>query len=249
MQIIISPAKKMLTQNDDFLSRTSPCFEAEADQITKILQSYSKEELKKLWGCSDQLVFKNYTLLHGPKLSKQPALFAYVGLQYQALAPDLLEDAALAYLSEHLKILSGLYGILRPFDGIRPYRLEMQAKLKIGQAKDLYAFWGAKLYQKLYEKDQVVINLASKEYAKSITKYLRPHDRFITCIFGEEQADQIVQKATKVKKARGEMVRFLAQNNVTDLEQLKTFDELGYQFDQKRSTATQYIFIQRNKLF
>lgn len=248
MQIIISPAKKMLTQNDDFLSQTRPRFEQEATQITEILQSYSKEELKELWRCSDRLVSKNYAILHGPKLSLQPALFAYVGLQYQALAADLLEERALVYLTKHLKILSGLYGILRPFDGIRPYRLEMQAKLKVGEAKDLYTFWGAKLYQELYQNEQTVINLASKEYAKSIEKYLRPKDTFITCLFGEEKDGKFVQKATKAKIARGQMVRFMAQNNVTESKQLKAFNELGYQFDQTRSTKTCYVFVQQNKL-
>lgn len=245
MQIIISPAKKMLTQNDDFLSQTRPRFESEADQITEILQSYSKARLKELWRCSDQLVSKNYAILHGPKLSLQPALFAYVGLQYQALAADILETEALAYLAEHLKILSGLYGILRPFDGIRPYRLEMQAKLPVGEAKDLYTFWGDKLYQELYRNEQIVVNLASKEYAKSIEKYLRPTDIFITCIFGEEKDGKLMQKATKAKLARGQMVRFMAQNNVTKQEQLKTFNELGYQFDQTRSTKTRYVFVQQ----
>lgn len=246
MKIIISPAKKMQDATNDFEVQSRPQYFEKTKQLFEWLQQLSYPQLKTIWQCSDKLAQLNYQRLRGSQLDKHltPALFSYVGLQYSAMAPDLLEAPALAYLSQNLRILSGLYGILAPFDGIIQYRLEMGAKLGTDRP-DLYQYWGADLYQSLYATKEPVINLASKEYSKAIERYLQPGDVFITVEFKEfdEKRQKYVQKATYAKQARGQFVRYLAQNQVETLEQIKEFKELGYHFEQAASTANKYVFL------
>ena len=125
---------------------------------------------------------------------------------------------------------------LRPFDGVTPYRLEMQAKARVKGTKDLYAFWGDSLYRCVTDGDPVILNLASGEYAKCIKAFARPDDIFITCVFGEKKDGKIVQKGTQAKMARGEMVRYLAEGQIETTEQIKDFRGLGYSFEENLSS-------------
>jgi cytoplasmic iron level regulating protein YaaA (DUF328/UPF0246 family) len=159
------------------------------------------------------------------------------------MAPGVFTDREFSYIQEHLRILSGFYGILKPFDGVTPYRLEMQAKLKAGDAKDLYGYWDQGLAEHLFAETDCIINLASKEYSVCISKYLPDHVRFITCIFGEEKDGKVIEKGTMCKMARGEMVRYMAQLQITDPEQIKSFDRMNHRFDEGRSTDREYVFI------
>ena len=172
-----------------------------------------------------------------------PAILSYEGIQYQYMAPAVFENQMLAYVQEHLRILSGFYGVLKPLDGVTPYRLEMQAKAKVNGTGDLYDFWGDRLYREVLDDSHIIINLASKEYSKCIEKYLLPKDRFITCIFGELSNGKVVQKGTYAKMARGEMVRFMAENNISKPEEMKQFNRLGYRFVDHLSTDMEYVFI------
>ena len=145
-------------------------------------------------------------------------------------------------MEEHLRILSAFYGVLKPMDGVTPYRLEMQAKAAIGEAKDLYEFWGSRLYEAVRDDSGVMINLASKEYAKCIEKYVTTKDRYITVNFVEKSGDKLVTKGTYAKMARGEMVRFMAENHVEDPLEIRKFDRLGYVFREELSSETEYVF-------
>ena len=171
-----------------------------------------------------------------------PALISYEGIQYQYMAPEVFSKEAWKYVQEHLRILSGFYGVLKPLDGVTPYRLEMQAKAGVGGAKDLYGFWKDKLYKEVRGSGEAIVNLASKEYSKCIERYLTEEDMYITCIFGEEKDGKIIQKGTKAKMARGEMVRFLAENKIEEPEGMKTFNRLGYRYREKLSSDREYIF-------
>lgn len=175
--------------------------------------------------------------------SLTPAVISYEGLQYQHIAPGVFTAEALSYIGEHLRILSGFYGLLRPFDGVTPYRLEMQAVLSVNGYKDLYDFWGGRLHKKLEEDDGIIINLASKEYSRCIEKYITPDERFITVEFGELADGKVKQKGTLAKMARGEMVRFLAENAVCEPEGIKEFHELGFSYRKELSEAGRYVFI------
>ena len=209
------------------------------------MQSLSLSEGKALWKCNDKLAELNYKRYKDMALMRRltPAVIAYEGLQYQHMAPKVLTTRALSYLSDHLRILSGFYGVLRPFDGVTPYRLEMQAKLSVNDCKDLYDFWGDRLYHSLVDNDRIIINLASKEYSQCIEKYITPKDRFITIEFGELVEGKVKQKGTISKMARGDMVRFMAENNISDLNGLKDFQELGFAYSKELSSNSKYVFI------
>ena len=245
MRIIISPAKKMNVDTDSFPYRDLPVFLTNTEELCQKLQSMSYEELKKLWKCNDQIAELNVRRLRDMDLHKDltPAVLAYEGIQYQYMAPGVFTEQEYSYVQDHLRILSGFYGILRPFDGVTPYRLEMQAKLKIGEYKDLYAYWGNRLAETLFGETNCIINLASKEYSICVSKYLPDSVRFITCVFGEEKNGKIIEKGTMCKMARGEMVRFMAQNQINTPEQIWLFDRLNYRFDETRSDENTYIFL------
>ena len=135
-----------------------------------------------------------------------PALLSYDGIQYTYMAPAVFEDGQYDYVQDHLRILYGFYGVVKPLDGVVPYRLEMQAKAAVSGCKNLYDFWDDSLYWEVIDDSRIIVNLASKEYSRCIEKYLRPDDRYITCNFGELEGNKVVQKGVYAKMARGEMV-------------------------------------------
>lgn len=247
MKIIISPAKKMNVDTDSFEVAGLPEFISETKILMKEIKALSLAEAKELWQCNDKLARLNYERFRTMDLERAltPAVMAYEGLQYQHMAPQVLTRDALAYLADHLFILSGFYGLLRPFDGVTPYRLEMQAKLSIKGHKNLYEFWGDQLYRRLCcrQHGTCLINLASKEYSQCIEKYITADDRFITVEFGEFINGKVRQKGTLAKMARGEMVRFLAENNITDPEDMKNFSQLGFAYSGELSKENLYVFI------
>lgn len=247
MKIIISPAKKMVINTDSLPVQSEPAFLKDTEKVKKYMQALSYGEAKKLWGCNDKIAELNFARFREMDLHRNltPAILSYEGIQYQYMAPIVFTDHALSYIQEHLRILSGFYGVLKPLDGVVPYRLEMQAKAGVEGSNDLYDFWDGKIYRNVCDKDRIIINLASKEYSKCVERYLKPEDKFITCVFGELKEGKVIQKGTLAKMARGEMVRYMAENNVTDLEQLKSFEGLGYQYQKKISGEREYIFLKR----
>ena len=246
MQMIIAPAKKMQVDLDSFEIQGLPAFLPETRQLLSWLRQHSYEELKQLWRCNDKLAQLNYDRVQTMDLTHKltPALMAFVGLQYTAMSPDVFTENALRRVQKQLYIVSGFYGLLRPFDGVTPYRLEMQARAQVAGSKNLYDFWGDKLYCRLFSYHEPVINLASQEYSKAIAKYLQPQDTFLTCKFGEINAQgRLIQKGTYAKQARGDMVRFICENSLTQPEELMDFQVAGYQFAPEFSTGDCYAFI------
>ena len=245
MKIIISPAKKMNVDTDTFAINGTPEFLEDTETLMKAVKRLNFTEAKALWKCNDKLAELNYERFQHMDLKRAltPAVMSYEGLQYQHMAPGVLTTAALSYIERHLRILSGFYGLLRPFDGVTPYRLEMQAGLSVNGSRDLYDFWGNRLYQSLLDEDRIIINLASKEYSKCVEKYIMPEDCFLTIEFGELAEGKVKQKGTLAKMARDEMVRFLAEKNITDLEYIKEFHELGFSFSKKHSDEKKYVFV------
>lgn len=245
MKIIISPAKKMNVIDDSLEPMGMPVFLEETKRIMKWIKSLSFSEAQKLWGCNEKLAQQNYKRFQEMELEKRltPAILSYEGIQYQYMAPAVFEDKMFCYVQENLRILSGFYGVLKPMDGVTPYRLEMQAKTEIDGVKGLYRYWGSKLYKEVSSEDYITINLASKEYSKCIEAYLRTEDRFITCVFGEMSGGKVVQKGTYAKMARGEMVRFMAENQIAKPEELREFEGLGYRYSKALSDETSYVFL------
>lgn len=246
MKIIISPAKKMNTVSDMLEVRQQPKYLEETSTLLAFLKSCSFQELQEIWKCNEKIAQQNYKRIKTMDLEKNltPAILAYEGIQYQYMAPQVMEEKALDYIEEHLRILSGFYGILRPFDGVVSYRLEMQSKLLSFTESSLYKFWGSKLYDELAE-EEIILNLASKEYSKCIEKYVTNQQKFITCVFGEYVDGKVKEKGTYAKMARGEMVSYLAAKQAETLEDVKQFQGLGYQFQEELSSETELVFLKK----
>ena len=245
MRIIISPAKQMQVDTDTFTCSMLPVFMEKTEILMRWIQGLSYEEQKKLWACNEKIARQNAERFANMDLHQNltPALLSYDGIQYTYMAPAVFEDGQYDYVQDHLRILSGFYGVVKPMDGVVPYRLEMQAKASVSSCKNLYDFWGDSLYWEVLDDSRIIVNLASKEYSKCIEKYLRPDDRYITCIFGELEGNKVVQKGVYAKMARGEMVRFMAGIQAETPDQIKAFNWSGYHYNQDRSSDNEYVFI------
>ena len=245
MRVIISPAKKMRVDRDSFPVRDLPALLPKAEALTEQLRSMPYEDLKALWKCNDRIAALNTERLRSMDLRHglTPAILAYDGIQYQYMAPGVFTEGELEYVQEHLRILSGFYGVLRPFDGVTPYRLEMQARLSPCEGKDLYSYWGTSIAEMIWAETDCVVDLASREYSLCVSRHRPPEKRLVTCVFGERKDGRIIEKGTLCKMARGEMVRFLAQWRAEEPEALRDFDRLGYRFSPADSTPAAYVFL------
>ncbi|MGN0287296.1 MAG: peroxide stress protein YaaA [Atopobiaceae bacterium] len=245
MRIIISPAKRMRIDTDSFSCTELPAFMERTQRLKEWISDLTYEQQKVLWACNDGIARQNSERFAHMDLRQNltPAILAFDGIQYTYMAPTVFEDGQYEYVQEHLRILSGFYGVLKPMDGVVPYRLEMQAKAAVDQYKNLYDFWGDGLYREVRDDSGVIINLASKEYSRCVERYLQPGDRFVTCVFGEPVGGKVVQKGVYAKMARGEMVRFMAGIHAVEPEQIKAFDWSGYRFDADRSSDVRYVFV------
>ena len=260
LQVIISPAKQMRIDADAFAPRGIPPFPEKTRRLVAALRAIEREQgpagLKALWRVNDQLLAENVKHLHafGPVMDEAeldevpiarlvgPAVFSYVGIQYRSMAPDVLGLDALDWLQGHLWVLSALYGCVRPFDAVEPYRLEMGAKLAVDGARDLYGFWGTDIAGAIEDAgrasggEPAIVNLASVEYAKAALPHTAPETHIVTCIFGEDiRNGKPVQRATASKIARGSMVRWMAEHGIEDVSELTRFD-VGYTFAPELST-------------
>ena len=242
MRIIISPAKKMNIDNDIIFYKNLPKFIDDTSFILDYLKKLDYESLYKIWNCSEKIATENFEIIKSMNLKNNltPAILAYNGMQYKYMSPSVFDTSSFEYIQSHLRIISGFYGILRPFDGVTPYRLEMQAKT----TPSLYDFWGDKLAKEIFSETDLIINLASKEYSKCIYNHLNSNVKFISCVFGELKDSKIVEKGTKVKMARGEMVRFMADNNIISVDGIKKFNRLNYKYNEDLSSETTYVFIE-----
>ena len=248
MKIIVSPAKKMSAIKENFPATTKPQFLTEAETILAKMKSLSYDEAKEMWHCSEKLARPNYAWLQQMDLSKDvvPAITSYIGIQYQYMAPDLFTKKALDYVGQNLRILSGFYGVLRPFDGVVPYRLSLDSPLSVDGQKNLYDFWGAKIYEALEFDQNPVLNLASIEYSKAIRPYLKETDQLVDVLFYTNVAGKLKVKATHAKMARGMMVRFLAENDVNELAGVTKFWHPEYKYRADLSTASKIVFVSEN---
>lgn len=245
MRIIIAPAKRMAVDTDSLEILGPPLFLEEARRLMAALRGMTPGELQALWGCNDAIAKENVERLARMDLERglTPAILAYDGIQYQYMAPGVMETGQLAYLQERLRILSGFYGLLRPFDGVVPYRLEMQARLSADGCRDLYRFWGDRLARRLAAETDLVVDLASKEYSRAVQPHLPGSVRLVTCVFGERKGGRVVEKGTRCKMARGQMVRWMAENDVTRVKDLPAFDQLGYRFCREESGEDRLVFL------
>lgn len=245
-RIIVSPAKKMNVVEGPPWPQDRPVFLDRTRTLLERLRELTFEEARDLWKTSDKLTELNYERLEGMDLDRDltAAVIAYEGIQYQHLAPHVMDERSLAWLGSHLRIISGFYGVVRPFDGVVPYRLEMQARLAVGETHDLYGFWGDALAREVSSGCDTIANLASVEYAKAVVPHAEKlGTRVVTCLFGQMQGERFVQRSTEAKAARGTFVRWCAENGIEDVRDFPGFSERGYAFDRDRSAGDTLVFV------
>ncbi len=246
MRIIISPAKTMKEKESGFDYIKSPVLVEKTQKILEELKKYDISRLSKLMKCNLQLATLNYNRFQSMDLFQggYPALWCYEGLQYKYMAAHVFSEDEVNYVCKNLRILSGFYGILRPQDRVHFYRLEMQTPLEVGGSIDLIDYWKDDIYQELYRNEDVVINLASQEYSQVIEPYIKDYQKFIHVVFAQRIDGKLKVKGTLAKMARGAMVRYMAEYQVNNLEQLMQFKELSFHYSEENSSPTRLTFIQ-----
>lgn len=244
MKVIIAPAKIMKIDRDSFPVQSKPEFLDRTRILANFLKSRTNAQLNDLWQASEKVTKQSILQLEEMNLDEclTPAILAFSGIQYQYMAPDLFTQPALDYIQKNLRILSGFYGMLRPFDGVCPYRLELKTKMVGFRDYSLYHFWGSSIADQLYQNDEVVINLASKQYVRLVKPFLNEHRQLITIDFQELKNDKWKTVGVHAKMARGEMVRYIAERQIKNPADLRDFHDFEFQFKPELSTADHYVF-------
>jgi len=252
MLIVISPAKKLDYDTPSKTKKfTMPEYLDESAKLIKTLRNYSAMDLAELMNLSMNLAELNFDRYYqwkknyGENEAKQ-CLLAFKGDVYAGMDAENFKAKDLDYAQSHLRILSGLYGLLRPLDLMMPYRLEMGTRLENERGKNLYEFWGEMITdginkQLKSQKDDILINLASNEYFKSV-KAKKIEGRIITPQFKENKNGSYKMIGIYAKKARGLMTRFILLNRLKDPQDIKSFDYEGYQFNESLSKDNQWVF-------
>jgi len=257
MLFLLSPAKSLdyETPLPDGLPHTLPSFPAQTRALIEVLRGLSPQQVASLMDISDPLAALNVGryAAWSPKYSARnarQAVLAFNGDVYEGLQAQSLSRAELDWAQEHIAILSGLYGVLRPLDWMQPYRLEMGTRLATGAGANLYQFWGARIAEHLNARLQadatpVVVNLASQEYFKAVDRKVLKA-RVIDCVFEDWKGGQYKIISFHAKRARGLMARYAIQHGVTTPRKLEGFDLEGYAFDAAASAPERLVF--RRKL-
>jgi cytoplasmic iron level regulating protein YaaA (DUF328/UPF0246 family) len=255
MIIVLSPAKTLDYEFETDGNHSVPSFLSQSSKLIGQLKKKEPKDIASLMGLSDKLATLNYDRYQSWTASKKasndskPSLLVFKGDVYQGLQAEDLTKKEMNFAQKHVRILSGLYGILRPLDLMKPYRLEMGTKLETSQGKNLYEFWGDKIQKNVLDelknqKSDLLINLASKEYFTVLGKV--PEDvNVISPAFKDYKNGEYKIISFYAKKARGLMARWIIQNKVTDFENLKDFDVDGYKYSKAESTSTTPVFLRK----
>ena len=255
MIIVLSPAKTLDYEFETDGNHSVPSFLSQSSKLIGQLKKKEPKDIASLMGLSDKLATLNYDRYQSWTASKKasndskPSLLVFKGDVYQGLQAEDLTKKEMNFAQKHVRILSGLYGILRPLDLMKPYRLEMGTKLETSQGKNLYEFWGDKIQKNVLDelknqKSDLLINLASKEYFTVLGKV--PEDvNVISPVFKDYKNGKYKIISFYAKKARGLMARWIIQNKVTDFENLKDFDVEGYKYSKAESTSTTPVFLRK----
>lgn len=257
MFFVLSPAKNLNEKAPAPVKEfTQPDLLAEAEILMRQLRELAPQQIAELMHVSDKIALLNaernaeWHTPFTPDNAKQ-AVFMFNGDVYEGIAADILKPEQIQYLQQHVRLLSGLYGVLRPLDLMQPYRLEMGTAFANTRGKNLYEFWGDIITDLLNDTlaqagSDILINLASQEYFKSVnTKKLKA--RLITPVFKDEKNGKYKIISFYAKRARGLMVRYAAEHNITDPEMLKNFDYEGYSFNAAASNESEWVFMRKEQ--
>ncbi len=249
MLILISPAKTLDYSSPNFKEYTQPDFVSDVKSLVSVMKRKSAEEIAELMHISKNLAqlneerYKTFQKEFNPKNSKQ-ALLAFKGDVYTKIDVDTYTEEDFDFAQQHLRILSGLYGLLKPLDLIQPYRLEMGTRLETKKGKNLYEYWDKKIAKAINQaaNGNPIVNLASQEYFKAVDlKTLKAP--VITIHFKEFKNDTYQVIGLFAKQARGMMTNFAIKNKLTDPQQLKTFEQEGYEFSEPLSSEMEWVFV------
>ncbi len=246
MLAVLSPAKNQRVAGSPGIPLTEPAFKRETCQLAALLREFAPFELESVLEVNPEIAMRAFGYYQDFRWGKPgtAALLAYHGLAYQHLRAEEFTPDEFAYAQEHLRICSALYGLLRPADAIQPYRLALQCRLRV-EGKNLYAFWGERLCRALFAQGEPVVNLASGEYGRTITRFTKPGDRLVTCEFCVMRRGKRITLATGAKMARGEMARYIVKNRINEPEALRAFEWDGYTWVPELSSESRYVFLQR----
>ena len=226
-----------------------PMFLKEAGELLSFLRSLSDSEMAKVWKVKGALLSSSLSSLSMLSLedSGSPAIFSYDGIQYTYMSPSSFTDSMLEYAEKNLRIISGLYGLLKPLDGVGTYRLEMESPISIPGYGDLYSYWGGKIASSLMEDDRLLVNLASAEYSKAVLPFLPSSVTVVTPVFLDWEKGRYVSKGVYAKMERGEMVRFLSETGAETVEDIKKFSSRGYEFSHSLSSPNTLCFVRKDE--
>lgn len=250
MIILLSPAKSLDYTETKFKDSSLPVFQDEVQEILKVLQKKSTSGLKKLMKVSDKLAKENYQRYQEfsdkyTSANSKQAILAFKGDVYLGMNAETMKKADMTFAQKHVRILSGLYGILKPLDLMQPYRLEMGTKLKIKKTKNLYGYWDSKITEQIKaEKPKFIVNLASKEYYKSI-KEDQLDTKIVNINFKEFHNGELKFLSFNAKKARGLFARYIIDNRIKSIEKLKGFDTDRYYLDTDNSSELNLQFVRK----
>ena len=253
MIVLLSPAKTLDYSQEFDVQHTAPAFLSDSAKLIKELKVKEPKDIASLMGLSDKLATLNFDRYQSWSASKtmgndnKPALFVFQGDVYQGLQANTFNKKDITFAQKHLRILSGLYGELRPLDVIKPYRLEMGTKLPTARGKNLYEFWGTKVQENILKelkanKSNLVVNLASKEYF-TVVGSLPTDVNVVSPVFKDFKNGEYKLISFYAKKARGYMSHWIIKNKVTKPEDLKNFDAEGYKYSKKLSTESEPVFL------
>ncbi len=250
MKVILSPAMNMTNiENDDFV-KSIPVFKDKAIFLTKHLKTLNPFDLEIELGISPKLtekVFEHYLDFDIENIESKgtQALFAFQGLAYKNMNPLDFTKEDLEFANENLRILSAMYGILKPSDLIQQYRLDFMCSFakKPFQDKKLYEYWNEEVYNELFKNNETVIAICSKEYEKLVKPFLKSSDKYISCEFLINKNGKFKAYATASKMARGQMARYIIKNKITNIESLKDFDFDGFKYSKYHSKERTLTFI------
>ncbi|MEI4234067.1 peroxide stress protein YaaA [Roseovarius sp. D22-M7] len=248
MLVVVSPAKKLDMTPVPGITPTRPAFHAQAEELASVARGLSVGDLQDLMKISEPLARLNADRFADfGTMEAKPAALAFAGDTYQGLEANSLDSDEMSWAQDHFRILSGLYGLLRPLDAIEPYRLEMGSRLKTEHGKTLYAYWGDTIAKALSAQAaeigaDTLVNCASQEYFGAVDQDAL-NLRVITPVFMEEKAGTPKVVSFYAKKARGAMARFVIQNRLTHPETLKEFDMGGYRYNDEMSERDKPVFL------
>ena len=248
MLVVVSPAKKMDMSPVEGVAPTRPAFRAEAEALAQVARGLDVGDLQKLMKISENLARLNADrFAEFGTMEEKPAALAFAGDTYQGLEAGSLDADEMAWAQDHFRILSGLYGLLRPLDAIEPYRLEMGSRLATDRGRTLYDYWGDRISEALNAQAREIgtdtlINCASQEYFGAVDRAALDL-RVITPVFMEEKAGTPKIVSFYAKKARGAMARFVIQHRLTDADALKEFDTGGYRYNAEMSEGDSMVFL------